>query len=785
MTRARSTACLLMFLYLVGCGFVTLKNASASDANPIFIGVLAKDGKQNCFQQWKPTAAYLQKKLPDNTYVHIVCLDFDEVDKAVADEMVDFTITNPSIYVSLEYKYGASRISTIKNKLKNKSHTQFGGVIFYKADRTDIKKAEDLKGKKFMAVAENSFGGWQVSWRYLKEKGIDPHHDFKELLFGGRHETVVLSVINGDVDAGSVRTDTLERMAREQRINLNDFNILDPQKKNSEFNFLRTTRLYPEWPLAKLKHTSQAMAKDVALAMMQMPADSAAARISRCRGWTIPQDYNEVHDCLRLLQVAPYDNYGKITLSQFYQQYKMWLSIGVIFLLCTFGGVALMLKLNKRLKTALNILDSEHKQRALLVADLDEFKLTLDQTLDCVFMFSADSLQFIYANQGALNLIGYSLEELLSMTPLDIKPNTTETQYRSMLSPLTEKKQKSLTYVSTNQKKDGTLVPIEVFLQHITPPHKQGRFVAIVRDITIRLEKENEKELLRTRLHQEQKLASVGQLAAGIAHEINTPAQYLGSNIDFLKEAFEDTSELITHFELILEAEKKQQISLQLLTAAEKSLEEADWPYLKEEIPQAIKQSIDGVKQVSSIVLAMKSFAHPGGTEKELTDLNGLLETTLTVSRNEWKYWVDPVLQLDPSLPQVPCMRNEIGQVLLNIFVNAAHSIAEKLGANPEGKKGQLTISSRHEDDKAIITVADSGCGINQENLGRIFDPFFTTKEVGKGTGQGLTIAYDIITNKHGGSLDVSSEEGIGTTFTITLLVNASPQQEQESHATI
>ncbi|MFT5699649.1 MAG: two-component system NtrC family sensor kinase [Desulforhopalus sp.] len=205
-------------------------------------------------------------------------------------------------------------------------------------------------------------------------------------------------------------------------------------------------------------------------------------------------------------------------------------------------------------------------------------------------------------------------------------------------------------------------------------------------------------------------------------------------------------------------------------------MEEADWSYLKEEVPQAIKQSIDGVTQVSSIVLAMKSFSHPGGTDKEPTDLNLLIDTTLTVSRNEWKYWVDPILQLDPTLPQVPCMRSEIGQVFLNIFVNAAHSIIENLGTNPEGKKSKLTISSRQKDNFAIITVTDSGCGISKENLAKIFDPFFTTKEVGKGTGQGLTIAHDIVANKHGGSLDVTSEEGIGTTFTISLPVKPSAQ---------
>ena len=771
--------CLLIILYTIGGGSASPAQASSSHNKTIYIGVLANSGKQKCFQMWRPTAQYLQNKLPGE-HVQIVCLDFDEVDKAVEEKRVDFSITNPSMYVNLEYNYGFSRISTLKTKLADKSNSQFGGVIFYRADRTDIKKKEDLKNKRFMAVAENSFGGWQVSLRYFKERGIDPYRDFKELLFGGRQESVVMAVINGDVDAGCVRTDILEQMATANTINLHDIAVLDPQIQDSQFPYRRTTKLYPEWPLAKAQHTSPELAKKVALAMMQLRDNSIEAFYSQSRGWTIPLDYHEVHECLRLLRVAPYVDYGKITLRQLYQQYKVWIFIGATILACILSGIALVLKLNAELKTALVNLDLEHQQRAQVIADLDEFKLTLDQTLDCVFMFSADDLRFIYVNQGAVEHIGYSREELLSMTPLDFKPDATETEFRALLAPLVEKTSLSLTYSSTNQRKDGTLVPVEVFMQHITPPHKKSRFVAIVRDITIRLEKEKEREVLRTRLHQEQKLASVGQLAAGIAHEINTPAQYLGSNIDFLQEGFHDISKLVDQFHLLLDAAKKQQISPELIADTEKRLEDTDWSYLKEEIPQAIKQSTDGVNQVSSIVLAMKKFSHPGGTEKEPTDLNELLNTTLTVSRNEWKYWLEPVLQLDPILPQVPCMRNEIGQVFLNIFVNAAHSVAEKQGTNPEGKKGQLIISSQQKDNFAIITVADSGNGISTGNLAKIFDPFFTTKEVGKGTGQGLTIAYDIVTNKHGGNLEVTSEEGIGTTFTITLPLSAVPQKIEE-----
>lgn len=782
MTKSRIIIYLLVFVYLILSASLKTVHASFLDTGTIHIGVLAKLGKESCFQQWNPTSTYLKEQLPGFN-VQIVCLGFEEFEKAVIDKRVDFTISNPSMYVNLEARYGVSRIATLKNNRSQKAYTRFGGVIFYRADTTDIENVEDLKGKSFMAVAENSFGGWQVSWRYLKERGLSPQQDFKEILFTGRHDAVVLAVANGAVDVGCVRTDTLERMAWEGLIDLDDFGVFDRQETNSDFDFLRTTRLYPEWPLAKVKYTSSELAKQVALAMMQMAPDSPAAMASRSMGWTIPLDYHEVHDCLRLLKISPYVDFGKISLSQLYQQYKIWVYISATFLILTFCGISLVAILNRKLNLAIVDLDSEHQQRAKVVADLGEFKLTLDQTLDCVFMFYADSLRFFYANRGALNHIGYSSRELYTMSPVDIRPDYTESQFRTEIAKLENGSEESLTFITTHQTKDGTMIPVEISLQHIKPPQKEPRFVSIVRDITIRQQQDKEKEHLQSKLLHEQKLASVGQLAAGIAHEINTPAQYLGSNIDFLSEAFRDLSGLMTHFDQLLEATQKQEVSEQLITTVKNSAEEVDWPYLKEEIPQAINQSIDGVKQVSSIVMAMKNFAHPGSTEKELTNLNELLQTTLTVSRNEWKFWVEPLLQLDPNLPLVHCMRNEIGQVFLNLIVNAAHSIKEKHSKNSDGHKGQVVISSTHEESQVVITIADSGSGIIEENLSKIFDPFFTTKEVGTGTGQGLTISYDIITNKHGGTLEATSEEDVGSTFIITLPVNPALQDKvKEGH---
>jgi signal transduction histidine kinase len=272
-----------------------------------------------------------------------------------------------------------------------------------------------------------------------------------------------------------------------------------------------------------------------------------------------------------------------------------------------------------------------------------------------------------------------------------------------------------------------------------------------------------EKEILQSQLLQAHKLESVGQLASGIAHEINTPTQFVSSNVSFLDEAFSDISDCVGS---LTRAAEEERLSADLL---DKALAAADWPYLQEEIPKAIKQSREGLARVTSIVRAMKEFSHPGGQDTEQSDINHLIETTVTVARNEWKYSAEVVLNLAPDLPRVACLDGAIGQVLLNLLVNAAQTISEKIGRTPAGGKGTITITTENDDSAVLVHIADTGCGIPEECRGKIFEPFFTTKEVGKGTGQGLAIAYDVITHKHGGSLTFSTVIGEGTTFTIRL----------------
>ncbi len=283
----------------------------------------------------------------------------------------------------------------------------------------------------------------------------------------------------------------------------------------------------------------------------------------------------------------------------------------------------------------------------------------------------------------------------------------------------------------------------------------------------IQAEDITEKKIAEGQQAHTQKLESIGQLAAGIAHEINTPTQYIGDNTHFLKDSFDD---LNTLFEVIKEmqnsAEDPDQLSA-LLNKAASIADEIDLDFLMEEIPTAIEQSLDGIGKVSKIVKAMKEFSHPGSKDKTLVDLNRAIQNTITVSRNEWKYVADLKTEFDETLKEVPCFHDEFNQVILNIIINAAHAIGDTI---KEGdSKGTITVQTFRREKAAEIRLTDTGTGIPESIIKKIFDPFFTTKEVGKGTGQGLAISYDVIVTKHNGTLEVESEPGKGTTFIIQL----------------
>jgi len=325
---------------------------------------------------------------------------------------------------------------------------------------------------------------------------------------------------------------------------------------------------------------------------------------------------------------------------------------------------------------------------------------------------------------------------------------------------------------------DGGTLPVEVAVA-ATELNDERRTVWICRDLTRRKQAEAERAELERELRHAQKLDSLGTLASGIAHEINTPVQYVSDNVRFLNETFDDLLDLIKQYRGLVTACADGAPSADIVQSVRDKEDECDLDFLFEETPGAIEQTLNGLQQISKIVTAIKEFSHPGTTEKTAVDLNEAIETTLTVSRNQWKYIAEAETDLAAGMPPVMCHPSDFNQVILNLIVNAAHAIEAHL---PDGELGRIKVSTRLENGQVRIDIADNGGGIPAEHAERIFDPFFTTKGVGKGTGQGLAIAHNFIVNKHGGDLRFDTEVGKGTTFTILLPVGAK-DSEQEAAA--
>lgn len=273
----------------------------------------------------------------------------------------------------------------------------------------------------------------------------------------------------------------------------------------------------------------------------------------------------------------------------------------------------------------------------------------------------------------------------------------------------------------------------------------------------------------RQRLVQSEKMAAIGQLASGVAHEINTPIQYIGENIQFMQEALGDLIDTTKQHLNLLSAVEGGDVSRDLVSQSRSQVEGAELDYLFDEIPVAVKQSLDGVAKVSGIVSAMKNFARPGTNDKVDTDINEALMSIVEVSANEWKYHAKIETDLDPELPLVPVVPSEINQALLNVIVNAAAAIRECAERRDSRDKGKIKIVTRSDGEWVVIEISDTGRGIPQEIHSKIFDPFFTTREVGQGTGQGLTVAYLAIVKKHAGEIVLLSSSEEGTAFEIRL----------------
>ncbi|MGZ0189713.1 MAG: sensor histidine kinase [Alphaproteobacteria bacterium] len=327
-----------------------------------------------------------------------------------------------------------------------------------------------------------------------------------------------------------------------------------------------------------------------------------------------------------------------------------------------------------------------------------------------------------------------------------------------------EPNQTGVRHEAIGLRQSGETFPFEFAITQLNQSANRHR-IWILQDLTQSRAAEEERAALEETLRQAQKLESLGSMAAGVAHEINTPVQYIGDNIRYLRDAFSDCIDLIGHYRALCETAADHQNSAKIIEQIKLAEDEADIDMLIEDLPDALAQADEGVGRVSKIVQAFKEFSHPGGRDAALIDVNRALNATIEVSRSEWKYVADLETHYLAEAPGIIGDAGEFNQVILNLIVNAAHAIEDH--SPPAG--GKISFTCRENGDNICIELSDNGCGMPADVQARIFDPFFTTKEVGKGSGQGLAISYQIITNNLNGSIEVASTPGEGTIFTLLI----------------
>jgi PAS domain S-box-containing protein len=428
-----------------------------------------------------------------------------------------------------------------------------------------------------------------------------------------------------------------------------------------------------------------------------------------------------------------------------------------------------------------SLLTAESQERRRLQGELDLRNCALDSasTHFMILDVTGHPWQIVYANRAVATDHGYEPAELLGHDPMSLTSVGENTAAFRRLGEAVRTGASSSTEL-VSRRKNGTTFHLGMFMtpvRHANP--EVTYYLAIGADITARLAQESERRRLQEQLYSEmqerermgielrlaQKLESVGRLAAGIAHEINTPIQYIGDSVLFIESAYRDFEQLRALYVDALHRLGEQdadRVARQRVQEAEGTM---DLAFLEKEIPKAFERTMEGVQRVAAIVRAMKEFAHPDSVEHNPADLNHAIETTLLVAHNEYKYTAQVETRFG-ELPEVMCNVGELNQVFLNLIVNAAHTIAE---SGKDVETGRITVATRLAGVHVEIDVIDNGCGISDENLEKIFDPFFTTKPVGRGTGQGLAIARAIVTEKHAGAIAVHSELGSGTRFSLRL----------------
>ena len=691
-----------------------------ADRDTVKIGVLANRGDAIGLREWTLLAQYLTREI-DSEIFTIVPMSFRETLEKVANREVSYIIVNSSYYAFLEYHNMALRIATLQTISSVGSKVNFGGVVFTTSDRNDINELKDLRKKRFAAVDENSLGGWHAAWYELEKSGLKPRRDFSELIFSGSHDGVVYDVLQGRVDAGTVITGQIEKMAAEGRVDINRVKIINPLSRQG-FPFLLSTDLYPEWPFAALPHVCSQLSKEITIALLKKEKDDAALLAAGIAGWDIPQDYDGVRKILQELELPPFEDFGKITLWQVLRQYQVFVGASFLLLMMISLSWVYMKILNRKLKRATLELAESEKQ----------FRVLYENSSVSIIVHDAETSAVIRANEKAITSYGFTTFEELQAHNLWGESPYSEKEVEYWFKKVIEEGPQRFEWKS--QTLTGDVLWEDVLLQKV-----QLKGVDYIISTAVDISDKKERELLqKKRLEKEVEIARntlqfKQKFLANMSHEIRTPLTGVLGMVEILSQT---------------------------------SLDEQQMDYLAtlkvsgENLREVINQVLDYSKlEAGRVKLNPRNFrlAHI------LSNGQKLFSSLCTGKSIAFHTTIDPRL---PNILYADEIR--IMQVINNFVSNAV-----KFTSN-----GEIFLSARLAEEispdgtlKVEIKVQDTGQGISSEKQEKLFVPFSQVEESdmrhNEGTGLGLAICSELA-GLLGGAIGVESLPGKGSTFRFT-----------------
>jgi len=769
---------------------------AAPNETIVRIGVLAYRGHTQALRRWLPTADYLSSKIA-GYHFEIVPLYLDDIRKATRSGKIQFTLTNPGNYADLETRFGISRIATLQSREGTQVRVRYGAVIISRADNTAINKLDDLKGKSFMAVSAEAFGGFQMAWRELADHGIDPFRDFSELRFAGfPQDKIVLAVEDASVDAATVRAETFARMVESGVVNAADFRILNPQH-NPNSPFPLSTRLYPEWPFATLKDTPHKLATQVTQALLSMPENHPAALAAHSAGWTIPLDYSPVTALMRSLKIGPYEVLRETSLWSLMKRFAYWFIGAGITLLGLITLNSYITRTNHRLRETQRNLRSEISQREASQAALSRYRDSLEEQV-------MERTRDLRLTNQALEKSRIALRKLVKIT------SAPDLNHEQRLQQLLETGRKYfnldvavLASIKGDEHRicrtagDPDLVP------EIRGPLNQRCAAYLVKHLSEPLDipdvvnyatadssccKQGWRSylgvgvMLEGRIHCTLEFAGTKTRHSRLSqwdHELlKVMAQWIADELE-RQMAYETQRRHETEFARVSRMSTIGEMAASLAHKLNQPLT-ATINYsngclrlLKHSQPdtlkliQGLERAVEGATMAADIIRHIRQFVQKGEERYGHVDLNQAVRNVAALLSHEIRrHEIALVFDLDPNIQAIDGNLIQIEQVILNFIRNSIEAMDRM-----DRQQRRLTIKTQVTPSAMIrLAVSDNGEGIAKAILPKIFDAFFSTKA--EGMGFGLSISRSII-ESHQGRISACVRDQGGAEFAFELPATA------------